>query len=56
MTYCSQIGRKASNVILRNVPFYTSIQRKLLHIRPILCKKFATSDDLFSLRTFSKRF
>ena len=50
------MGRKASNVILGNVPFYTTIQRKLLHIMPILCKKFATSDGLFPLVTFQKRF
>ena len=50
------MGRKASKVILGNVPFHNSIQRKLLHIRHILCKKFATSDGLFSLVTFQKRF
>ena len=31
--------RITSKVKLGNVPFYTSIQRKLLHIRLILCKK-----------------
>ena len=50
------MGRKASNVILGNVPFYTSIQRKSLHIRPILCKKSIISDGHFSLGIFQKRF
>lgn len=50
------MGRETSTVILGNVPFYTSIQRKLLHIRPVLCKKSIISDGLFSLVTFQKRF
>lgn len=33
------MGRKATKVILGNVTSYFVIQRKLLHIRPILCKK-----------------